>query len=52
LPTSGFIALNDTTHSFPANTPVKQDEVLWVQINNGDAANPHTITVVISIQEG
>lgn len=51
LPVSGFIALNDTTTQFPADTPVKQDDILTVQINNGDAANPHTITVVVSIQE-
>jgi len=51
LPVNGFIALNDTTAQFAANTPVLQDETLWVQINNGDAANPHTITVVVSVQE-
>lgn len=51
LPVSGFIALNDTTTQFPLDTKVQQGDDLTVQINNGDAANPHAITVVISIQE-
>jgi hypothetical protein len=51
LPISGFIALNDTTPQFSANTPVQNDDLLTVQINNGDAGNAHTITVIISIEE-
>ena len=52
LPVSGFIALNDTTTPFPASTDVKANDDLFVQVNNGDGANPHTITVVVSIEEG
>ena len=51
LPISGFIALNDTTTAFPASTDVDRNDDLTVQINNGDAANPHTISVIVTIEE-
>jgi hypothetical protein len=51
LPIAGFLALNDTTPQFFVNTPVQKNDPLIVQINNGDAANAHTVSVVISVEE-
>lgn len=52
LPESGFVALNDATPVFDnLNIKAGQGEQLWVELANGDALNPHTITVTITIEE-
>ena len=52
LPDSGFVALNDATPVFDnLSIDVNQGELLWVDLQNGDAVNPHTITVTITVEE-
>ncbi|MDD5547101.1 MAG: hypothetical protein PHO67_08125 [Candidatus Omnitrophica bacterium] len=52
LPETGFVALNDATPVFDnLNIPVAQEENIWVDMQNGDAINPHTITVTVTVEE-
>jgi hypothetical protein len=52
LPESGWVALNDATPVFDGlDIPVGQGEQVWVDMANGDAINPHAITVTITIEE-
>ena len=52
LPETGFMALNDATPVFDnLSVPVKQGENIWVELQNGDALNPHTITVSVTVEE-
>lgn len=52
LPESGFVALNDATPVFDnLSIPVSQAEPIWVELQNGDAINPHTITVTVTVEE-
>lgn len=48
-PNDGFLALNDASPVYPADEPVKFEDTLWVIGENGDGANPHTITVTAII---
>ena len=45
------IALDDTTQSFGINERIALNETLEVVVTNHDAANPHTISVIIMIEE-
>lgn len=49
-PEQGFISLNDASPVYAISHQVKAGDVLWAEIHNGDAANPHQITVVFTIQ--
>ena len=46
-----YIALNDTTPTFPFNEEVKASEEIWVVIRNRDTENPHSITVIVAVEE-
>jgi hypothetical protein len=52
LPTTGVLSLNDATPSFYIKEKVKRGAVLWVQMANGDAVNPHNVSVVATAQGG
>lgn len=49
-PREGFLALNDTTPTYFFNIPVKQGDVIWVEMINGDGANPHSITITVMVE--
>ncbi len=49
VPTSGFLALDDTTQTFPVNVPVDLGDIISAVIRNADSVNPHTITVVVGV---
>ena len=50
LPEEGYLALDDITPTWPINKDTESD-TLWVEILNGDAANPHTISVIVTYEE-
>ena len=50
LPEEGYLALNDATPTWTINKETDSD-TLWVDIRNGDASNPHTISVVVNYEE-
>jgi len=49
MPISGFLQLDNATPVFPAAEVVHRDEDIWVVIQNTDGINPHTISVVATI---
>jgi len=51
LPSSGFLALNDATPTYPFNVLVVAGQNIWVEMQNTDGVNPHNITVTISVVE-
>lgn len=44
-----FLALDDATPVFVANEPIEKGEELWMIVRNGDAINPHTVSVAVTI---
>jgi len=44
-----FLALDDATPVFVSNEPIGKGEELWMIVRNGDGANPHTISVAVTI---
>ena len=48
-PEAGFIALDDATPVYPTNEPCKGGDRLWVEIQNTDGFNPHTISVIATV---
>ena len=50
-PEMGFLALNDATPTYPFNLPVELGNQVWVEMRNTDAANPHNITVTVTVME-
>lgn len=44
-PGEGFLALNDATPVLPVSEYVKKNDTVWCYMGNGDAANPHSISV-------
>ena len=50
FPYDGFIALDSATPVFTVNEVVDRNELLWADIRNGDAVNPHTISVIFTLQ--
>jgi len=44
-----FVALDDATPVIAVNEPITKGEMLWMIVRNGDAVNPHTITVTATI---
>lgn len=52
FPMDGFVALDSTTPIVrDLQIRAKINDRLWVQINNTDAVNPHTITVTATLTE-
>ena len=45
-----FVALNDATPVVSCNEPIDSSEEIWIIVKNGDALNPHTITVTAVIE--
>jgi len=48
--TDTFVALDAATPIVNVSEPITKGEELWAIINNGDATNPHTITVTFIIE--
>lgn len=48
-PNEGYLALNDTTPTYPFNEPVKDTEEIWVEMRNRSGF-PHIITVTVTIE--
>lgn len=49
IPESGYIALEDTTPTFPTSEPVEMNDRLWAEMRNGDSGNSHRITVLATV---
>lgn len=49
-PREGYLALNDVTPTYSFNVEVKQGDPIWVEMKNGDGANPHNISVTVSAE--
>lgn len=49
IPREGFIALDNATPVFPIMERVSRGHLIWCVMQNGDAVNPHTISVVVTI---
>lgn len=44
-----FIALNDATPVLQVEEPVFKGEELWMVARNGDAVNPHSVSILVTI---
>jgi hypothetical protein len=51
VPSTGFIALDNATPEFVCNEPVYFNEPLYCIMRNGDAVWPHTVSVIVVIEE-
>lgn len=49
-PIRDYLALDDSTPSFPMDEPYYPNEPLTLEIENTDAANAHTISCVVAIE--
>lgn len=49
-PRSGYISLNDASPVFSVSEDIANEELIWVEINNADGGNSHTITVILTLQ--
>lgn len=50
FPKTGFIALNNATPVYRVNIPVYRWEILEVEVWNQDTLNPHTPSVIATIE--
>jgi len=50
MPIGGFLQLDNATPVFPTSEDVRRNEDIWVVIRNTDGINPHTISVVVTIE--
>ena len=50
LPQVGFAAMDSATPTVPMNQPVRSGQRIWVELQNLDAVNPHTVSVLIEIE--
>jgi len=50
MPISGFLQLDDATPIFPASEVVHRGETIWVIIQNTDGVNPHTVSVIATME--
>lgn len=50
VPVVGFIAMNDKAPTFPVRREIVYGERLWAEVQNGDALNPHTPTIVFTVR--
>jgi hypothetical protein len=44
------VALNNATQTWPLNIGVERGDRYWVEVFNYDGANPHTISVILTIE--
>lgn len=51
FPRNGYLSLDSATPVFGTNELVNKSERIWVEIANSDLLNPHTISVVLTLQE-
>ncbi len=51
FPREGYLALDGATPVIPTYIVLKRADTVWVEINNHDAVNAHTITVSFTLQE-
>lgn len=49
-PREGYLALNNTTPTYPFNIKVKQGDDIWVELRNRSLF-PHNITVTVALEE-
>ena len=49
-PRTNFIALNDASPVFIVSELIADNEPIWVEIRNADGLNPHTISVILTLQ--
>lgn len=49
-PRQGHVSLDAATPVIPIFELVGEGEPIWVTIANADAANPHTITIILTLQ--
>lgn len=49
-PDEGYLALNDTTPTYPFNEWIKDHEEIWVELRNTDGLSPHNITVTVILE--
>jgi hypothetical protein len=49
FPDTGFLALDNASPVFAVNITVEYDERLWMEVQNGDAVNPHTPSLTLTI---
>lgn len=49
-PREGYLALNDATPTYPFNEWCNDHDTIWVEMRNGDSANPHNITVTVILE--
>ena len=50
MPYGGFIALDNTTPVFPAHENVSRNETVWCVMQNTDTINPHTCSVIVTME--
>jgi len=48
-PSEGSLALNNTTPVFPISQKVKENDTLWVVMENADGLNPHGVSIIATI---
>lgn len=46
----GMVALDGATPVIPVSEKANIDDVVWVEMSNGDGANSHTITVIMTVE--
>lgn len=44
------MALDAATPTIPVSERVKEQEMLWAEIENADEDNPHTISLIVTIE--
>jgi len=50
LETRNYLALDDTTKSYPVDEPIEAGQLIWVYIRNRDGTFPHTPTITATLQ--
>lgn len=51
FPRNGYLSLDSATPVFSTHELVNNSENIWVEVNNADSVNAHTISVVVTLQE-
>lgn len=50
LPVDRYVALDDTTKEWDINEPITKGDVLEVEMINYDIGNPHTPSIILSVE--
>lgn len=50
FPVTGYVALNNTSQSFPIYKEVVRGDRIWIEIQNQDAVNPHTPSIIFTVK--